>query len=179
MITPADIYDFIALPATGAYVPTADYEVVDYVGDDVNFGAQLHCQGTLVATIRQRDGGAAHAEWSSAAARFNYLRWADGLQMLQTKPAGTSYYAVGLRVLCAEAAAKRRCNDLAARGFVYTRAADLCRGDWFLEELLDPADPDDRAFLRSVDPDALYLWSDGRRQVLRPGDERLLPEFAA
>ncbi|MGB3676805.1 MAG: hypothetical protein WA988_20440 [Candidatus Nanopelagicales bacterium] len=179
MMTPADIYDFIALPATGAYVPTPDYEVVDQVGDELHFSAQLRSQGKLVAELRKQHGLPVRAEWSSAATRIEYLRWAEGLQMLQTKPAGSSYYSVGLHVLCAEAAAQGRCNKLAESGFVYTRAADLTRGEWFLEELLDPANPDDRAFLRFVDPDALYLWADGRRQALRPGDERLLPEFAA
>ena len=173
MLIPSDLYEFVALPATGRYVPDGSYTIT-VLGDDQP--ARLEHHANQVAELSIDDTGGVAAAWVDDADRRAYLDWAQGLEMLQAKPAGVTYFQLGLQLLYGEALTREHCNQMEGQGLVYASVNGLQQGQWNVEEFLDASRPEDLTFLRSVSDDALYYWLGGDRYVLRSGDHRLIRE---
>lgn len=175
MFIPSDLYEFVALPATGQYVPDSTYTAI-FAGADDDSSAHLERHADRVADLRIDTAGIVTADWNDDSHRREYLAWAQDLEMLQSKPAGDTYFQLGLQLLYSEARTRELCNQMETTGLVYSSANGLQDGQWHVEELLDASRPDDLTFLRSVSEEALYYWHRGDRCVLRSDDHRLIRE---
>ncbi|WP_137726188.1 hypothetical protein [Prescottella subtropica] len=166
-IRPHRGYRFHALPATAAYVPDGSYRI------DRRAHVLLRDDRPVA-----RIGPDLHTRWLSPMEDTAFTVWAQELRWIQQVPAHTSLPAFGLALLDREAHAVDWCEQQSQTALVYSTVADMRRGRWRAEPLLNADHADDLAFLTRVDSLAAYYWHRGRRHTLTPGRAGLMDEVS-
>lgn len=170
IVHPLGSLEFVMLPATGRYVPSARWRPVVALDGQDYWCTIVGPNGQVVATavgsgddlpwveVRSVDG-----EFTDACARMPSIGSCAPRAQLETV----------VQHLVAEELLSSWCRRQSAAALVWASVEGGERGQWYAEPALSSSSASDVAVLCDSRPDAGWVWSGGTRRPARSEDERL------
>lgn len=170
IVHPLGSLEFVMLPATGRYVPSARWRP-EVTLDGLDYWCTISApDGQVVATATGSGHGLPSVEVTSEGREF-------AGECARMPTIGTCAPGAGLETvtqhLVAEELLSSWCRHHSARALVWASAEGGEQGRWQAEPGLSSSVASDVAVLCDSRADAAWVWVDGTRVQARPEDERL------
>lgn len=171
VVHPAADLEFVMLPATGRYVPSAHWRPIDVQVSGVEYRCKLVSPaGELAASVTGSgddlpwvEPGPAHDAFATACA---------SMPKIAACVPGAAAETIAQH-LVAESILSRWCEQESAGALVWATIEGSHRGQWFVERGLTASIGEDVAVLCDSRSDAGWVWQGGTRLPARPDDPRL------